>query len=474
MIDLEFSISLYLDYLSPRRLSCFLTHYQLPRKQTIPAAKSAVATVLVKQARTGFDMPRYIHHWPHQVTFYSPLVPIARSASILASSQRIAQSAHKHLRCSRSKLSWQTGYRKPAKILVYTYKMSLEWPIMPYLTQTEIITLSLKHNIPISSSSSICLLSLQCISYKQFPYSSQHLLSQFPPFPLALRIRSMACPSEPCLECNWLNAIFLVPNYQRKGVSTPESLLSPITYWSPLPASPQLPDPSSGTRLSIAVIGRGTQNYTCAPGSKDKPKLVGAVASLYDASCLAAYHSSLLHELTGGFLQWEESVTLLAAAITGRIASEKLFVGHHYFSDETTPVFDFRINGKTDIIFGQKKSNVSAPDYSVKGVNKEGFGAIDWLKLESKAGTVGIKVRLHSICTHLLQWLLTLDTGSVPYDHRWRKSTPDLWNPGRFVHSWLRCRVLFLQLVLLFTSVGAESISRVFVLGSMAFYIDER
>ncbi|KAI9698161.1 MAG: hypothetical protein M1836_004163 [Candelina mexicana] len=156
-------------------------------------------------------------------------------------------------------------------------------------------------------------------------------------------------------------------------------------------SSPQVPDPSSGTRLSTVVIGRGTQNYTCTPGSKDPPRFAGAVAMLYDASCLAAYHSSLLHELTGGFLQWKDSVTLLAAAIAGRISNEHLLIGHHYFSDSTTPVFDFRINGKTDIIFSSKKANVPAPDYSVKGVNNEGFGAVDWLKLESKSGTVGFK-----------------------------------------------------------------------------------
>ncbi|KAI9828777.1 MAG: hypothetical protein M1832_001882 [Thelocarpon impressellum] len=155
--------------------------------------------------------------------------------------------------------------------------------------------------------------------------------------------------------------------------------------------TPQLPDPSEGLKLSHVVVGRGTQNYTCKAGSTEKPVLAGAVAILYDASYLAAYHPSLLHELPGALLDIKSSSEILVAAIVGRLSAARFVLGHHYFSDATTPVFDLRATGGADLTFGKKTHNVPPPDYSSKGPGGKGDGAIDWLKLSSKDGSVNIK-----------------------------------------------------------------------------------
>lgn len=68
-----------------------------------------------------------------------------------------------------------------------------------------------------------------------------------------------------------------------------------------------------------------------------------------------------------------------------------MVAGHHYFKDETTAVFDLRFNGNTGYFEGRKTAKVSAPNYSIKGKNNEGHGAIPWLKLKAYgSGSVGI------------------------------------------------------------------------------------
>ncbi|KAI9778611.1 MAG: hypothetical protein M1839_008004 [Geoglossum umbratile] len=175
------------------------------------------------------------------------------------------------------------------------------------------------------------------------------------------------------------------------GIQITDCDLSPVQ----LPhrgTDPKLPDPSAGLKLTRVVLGRGTQNYTCNAGSNDKPTSNGALAVLYDASCLAAKSPSLLHELSSAFLQLEDSTEYLAAAVLQTVSNEKVVVGHHFFSGPTTPVFDFRVkDGDKDIFVGKKVANVTAPDFSSKGRDNVGDGAVDWLKLEAVDGTSGFK-----------------------------------------------------------------------------------
>lgn len=188
---------------------------------------------------------------------------------------------------------------------------------------------------------------------------------------------------------------------------------------------PQVLDPSPGLKLKYVLLGRGTQNYTCGSDSNAAPTSAGALAILYDASCLASYHSALLHELVGGFLQFSPGTELLTAAVIDRFSDEKLVKGHHFLSDATTAVFDLRLNGDTDWFSGTKTADVPAPGYAVKGMNNQGNGAVDWLKLTRKDGS-GIQV--HVVCPWLSEGLLTYDsTGGLPYDHRRREGPSNLF-----------------------------------------------
>lgn len=112
---------------------------------------------------------------------------------------------------------------------------------------------------------------------------------------------------------------------------------------------------------------------------------------LDDASCLAAYHSSLLHDLVGGTLQFERSYELFAASVAQRISDEHVVIGHHYFPDPNTPTFDFRMNSNTDYIEAKKSADVPAPNYSYRGRDGQGDGAVDWLKLTKKKAAPGLE-----------------------------------------------------------------------------------
>jgi len=142
----------------------------------------------------------------------------------------------------------------------------------------------------------------------------------------------------------------------------------------------------TGLTLSRVVIGRGTQNYTCADDSS-APVAIGAVARLYDASCIATSFPAIFEQLPGLFLGVDASQETFIANKLGMLAGKDMLVGHHLFSNVTTPVFDFRLNGSDKIFVGKKEDNKPAPPTSVNGT----FGAVDWLELQIIAGTVGYK-----------------------------------------------------------------------------------
>lgn len=197
--------------------------------------------------------------------------------------------------------------------------------------------------------------------------------------------------------------------------------------------------------MKYALLGRGTMNYTCTDVNNGFPRTNGAVAILYDASCLASYHSSLMHEMVGGFLQFEQGIPLLAAAVTGRLADEKLVVGHHTFADQAQVVFDFRMNGNTDYFVGGGPDRVDAPDFAYKGVNNEGGGAVQWAKWTAQGGS-GIKVcRLRCFDGRERVGMETnpsVSVGSIPYDYGRRHAINRLQGQDRRHHCGLRSRVL--------------------------------
>ncbi|KAF6238484.1 hypothetical protein HO173_003452 [Letharia columbiana] len=54
--------------------------------------------------------------------------------------------------------------------------------------------------------------------------------------------------------------------------------------------SSTLPPPSQGLTVYHVALGRGLQNYTCPldAGSSDVPIALGAVANLYNTTCMAS------------------------------------------------------------------------------------------------------------------------------------------------------------------------------------------
>ena len=136
------------------------------------------------------------------------------------------------------------------------------------------------------------------------------------------------------------------------------------------------------------TVGRGTQNYTCA-SAQSAPKLQGAVARLYDTSCLARRRPRTLDALPA---------KLLAFSPEDLGHSRD---GHHFFNAAGTPIFDMSAFGG-GVFAGALAASVKGPptaDYYTPSQaysrRKRGNGdgrpktlpAINWLRLTPVAGS---------------------------------------------------------------------------------------
>ncbi|GAB7349738.1 hypothetical protein MBLNU459_g0472t2 [Dothideomycetes sp. NU459] len=154
-----------------------------------------------------------------------------------------------------------------------------------------------------------------------------------------------------------------------------------------MPVAPTpLPSPAAGLSLSHVAIGRGTQNYTCdLSNSTAVPLAVGAVASLFNVSCIAATQSSLLSLIPAIALDFPVPASSDASSPANTDLS-----GYHFFLNASTPYFDLDTE---DHSFGNgafKKVNSSnAPAGAVAGQYGQGFGAVGWLKLSESAPSSG-------------------------------------------------------------------------------------
>lgn len=137
-------------------------------------------------------------------------------------------------------------------------------------------------------------------------------------------------------------------------------------------ASPvALPPPSSGLSLTHIAIGRGTQNYTCTNDTAS-PVAAGAVATLFNVTCLAGPYPQLLALLPDIALKFSTPDPASAMSPANLFLS-----GHHFFPDPTTPFFNLNTNAHQWGTVGCKKANATdAPQKSTD---------VPWLKLSSKA-----------------------------------------------------------------------------------------
>ncbi|KAF8476926.1 hypothetical protein BDZ91DRAFT_843668 [Kalaharituber pfeilii] len=167
-----------------------------------------------------------------------------------------------------------------------------------------------------------------------------------------------------------------------------------------------LTPPDKELKLIRVALGVGVQNYTCTNATTlellEVPAPIGATATLYDVSCFAENHPDLLHALPDALVQVSENVVYAAATIAQYLFRPlTVIIGDHYFRDACTQMFDFskttidRESGKGKIFFGKLEEKVPAPQLASKGQKEptgmEANGAVDWLRLSTKEGTVGYK-----------------------------------------------------------------------------------
>ncbi|CAK4034034.1 Hypothetical predicted protein [Lecanosticta acicola] len=150
-----------------------------------------------------------------------------------------------------------------------------------------------------------------------------------------------------------------------------------------LPQAPKpLPEPSEGLQLYHVAVGRGTQNYTCdLSNTTAVPQATGALASLFNVTCMSADNPLLLSKIPDIALQLPVPSTSNAASPASQDLS-----GHHYFTDLTTAYFNLDTSLTA---FGQgafkKINSTNAPADAMDGQWGQGNGAVAWLKLQAKS-----------------------------------------------------------------------------------------
>ncbi|KAJ5937680.1 hypothetical protein N7454_004022 [Penicillium verhagenii] len=125
-------------------------------------------------------------------------------------------------------------------------------------------------------------------------------------------------------------------------------------------------------------------NYTCADSTTSSaPVAIGAVANLYNATCIAANYPEVLQMLP--------SVTYTISLPTNEYATfppaNIELMGHHFFYNSTTPEFnlDTTTQKQYGIAMTNKIDSIAAPSTATKGE----YGAVTWLYLKTVSGTVG-------------------------------------------------------------------------------------
>ncbi|KAI0115506.1 hypothetical protein GGR51DRAFT_503256 [Nemania sp. FL0031] len=159
-----------------------------------------------------------------------------------------------------------------------------------------------------------------------------------------------------------------------------------------LSASP-LPTPAAGLVVKHVAVGRGTQNYTCDTSTPTAaPVANGAVATLFNASCIAASYPDLLHLLPQLALQFDLPASAASASVIDADAkmgpTNLLVSGKHFFTNATTPFFNL---DTTRYRIGEapcsKLNATNAPADAPKG--RGGEGAVPWLRLSANPGATG-------------------------------------------------------------------------------------
>ena len=142
--------------------------------------------------------------------------------------------------------------------------------------------------------------------------------------------------------------------------------------------------PSKGLKPHHVALGRGTQNYTCADSSSSSiPEAAGAVATLFNISCLASVSPDLVTSVANMAIHFSvDEAKHRALGPTPWPVS-----GVHYFSAPGVAYFNLN-EGSTAGKFGeapcQKNESTIAPMEAAPG--RKGEKAVPWLKLNTLEG----------------------------------------------------------------------------------------
>jgi len=204
---------------------------------------------------------------------------------------------------------------------------------------------------------------------------------------------SAAPPGDMTVLSDYFNLLASKVDASRSLSSAPVCDLSQAS----MPVAPTpLPGVSAGLALKHVAIGRGTQNYTCdLTNSTAVPVAIGAIATLYNATCVAATYPDILAVLPNTTLQFNPT-----AQSQSLYPSNLIISGHHYFQNTTTPTFNLdTTNYELGFAPTAKNNTTPAPANAPKGQNGVGNGAVAWLKLLTRDGATGDLQEIYRVNT---------------------------------------------------------------------------
>ncbi|KAI0454985.1 hypothetical protein F5B21DRAFT_219121 [Xylaria acuta] len=187
------------------------------------------------------------------------------------------------------------------------------------------------------------------------------------------------------------------------GTGNPPDPANGVTYVLPSTGGPT-PLPSPDAPLKHIVVGHGVQNYTC-PTAGAAGVSAGALAVLHDITYLypgsgpGAVSPTTWNGLTSTVLRTtampidteDASAPFpapadLVVSVGGGGGRTLPFIGHHYFDAGGVPTFS--LHDDAELLKSQKLLNIPAPADADRGL--AGEGAVDWLYLGDRGGSVGL------------------------------------------------------------------------------------
>ncbi|KAI0399613.1 hypothetical protein F4802DRAFT_28735 [Xylaria palmicola] len=193
-----------------------------------------------------------------------------------------------------------------------------------------------------------------------------------------------------------LAAASATPLHRRCDSSAPAPA-NGVNYVLPSTGGPT-PLPAPDTPLKHIVVGHGVQNYTCAAagsaaGSAGALAVLHDITYLYPGSGPTALSSAKWNNLTSAVLRTTSEPIQDGGGFPapGPLTVAGLrwplpFIGHHYFDADKVPTFSLRDDAQ--LLKAAKVAGIPAPDGADRGL--AGEGAVDWLLLGDKGGSVGL------------------------------------------------------------------------------------